>query len=251
MSKSSHNSSFNIKKLTRKQTVFTTAAILIGIVFIFAVLLVTTRRLVPKADVPTLTTNADIIIPSGQLKYKVGDQDGVATSNSLNITILPSFVQGTFLVQGLPASVGGVANLEGTLTVFKAGTSDEVAKTTVSSNEAAGVTGRKFVIDSNDFADKVVNATGPFDVRFKLKYYLASKETNVTDIFNTVQFSQSMRAGDANDDNKVNGADLAIINAHLESSTTAGPAHGDVNYDGKVNGADLAIINSNLEKTGE
>lgn len=251
MSKSSHQSTHQIKKLTRKQTMFTAGVILIGIAFLLAIILVVTRRQTPSADVPTVTTNTDITIPSGQLKYKVGDQDGVASSNSLNITILPSFVQGTFLVQGLPGNVSAVSNLQGTLVVYKAGTNEEIANTTVSSNEPSGVTGRKFTVDSNEFADKIVNATGPFDVRFKLKYYLASKEKNVSDIFSSVQFSESMRAGDANDDNKVNGSDLAIINARIGKQTNEGPANGDVNYDGKVNGADLAIINSNIGKAGE
>jgi len=54
--------------------------------------------------------------------------------------------------------------------------------------------------------------------------------------------------GDINNDNKVNAADLSVLNANFGKKVEPGTS-GDINNDGSVNNADLSILLSNWGKT--
>lgn len=56
-------------------------------------------------------------------------------------------------------------------------------------------------------------------------------------------------AGDANNDGKVTGADLSILDANF--GKTGGVNEGDFNGDGRITGADLSILDENFGKGTE
>jgi len=57
----------------------------------------------------------------------------------------------------------------------------------------------------------------------------------------TVMPTSSMKPGDANNDNRVNGADYIIWLSHYSTTAVNGNSTGDFNADGKVNGLDYIV----------
>jgi len=54
-----------------------------------------------------------------------------------------------------------------------------------------------------------------------------------------------LRAGDANDSDKIDGGDASIVGTQYGTGTIAD--QGDLNFDGKVNIQDLALVGGNFD----
>ena len=73
------------------------------------------------------------------------------------------------------------------------------------------------------------------------RYYISPLDLAVLEDVG-VPVNTLLLLGDTNDDGKIDGADLAALNANMGQSVTDGYAGGDFNGDGVVNGDDFALV---------
>jgi hypothetical protein len=80
---------------------------------------------------------------------------------------------------------------------------------------------------------------------FGQRYYISPLDLAVLEDVG-VPVNTLLLLGDTNDDGKIDGADLAVLNADMGLSVTNGYAGGDFNGDGVVNGDDFALFQLGL-----
>lgn len=97
-------------------------------------------------------------------------------------------------------------------------------------------------------------APGTYDIAVKPTYFLQVMEMGVTLAAgsNTISFGMCM-AGDANDDNLVNGQDFSVLSGafNTQSSDPAFAPGADCNGDGLITGPDFSILSNNFNTAGE
>lgn len=240
MTKHTHSTK-NLKPLKRKQAVFITSAILIGILFLVSIILVLTKQFRPSADEPNTAQSPAIKIQNGVLKYRTGDRDVQVGINPVQLEISLTLVQGVAKVKGLAGNPQCNPVIEGTLKVANKSTGQEIASTALVSQKDSEANVRKFALSNPSFTDKLLEAQGPFHVTLQLTNYLPLV-ADVNDIFETVTFAKEANAGNYDNNLVIDEADFAKWAPNFGKTVGQNPTLSVYDVDGncQVDEADFA-----------
>lgn len=206
--------------LQRQKTVFVTTSVLIGVLLVVSVILVLSDKFRPAADVSPPTPRPEYKLDGGALHYQTDQRvPGQAAINSLVLNALSQDIVALFSLQGLNGRLDRLAELEGRVTVTKpngALVGQAVWRST--ENQANQ---RKVKFNDPGLKQAIRNTTSPFNFYVKPKYYLTVAATNIADPYLPISLEEA-KAGDFNDNNRVDLADATIFAANF-NTTGAGP----------------------------
>ncbi len=242
------------KSKSHKQVAFTSSVILIGILFIVAIVSILVKK-GPSADVVTSPvgrlarlTN----ISNGQLGFTLNGSPKTKPSNSVNVRIksLPKIVHAR---QGINNANQATGLAAATITVKTTGGADIVASP-LAATATAGINATQIqsVFDSDDYRNKVNQTTADLKIKLKVPNYL-SRTVTVSDpksvvIATPLLAGNFVDTGDSAD--RIDLADAAKCGPNYLLPVTADNKACDVNLDGKIDLADSAIWGPNYLKTG-
>lgn len=244
-----------------QQRIFAISALIIGLVFLTALVVILTSKPKPSASEISRTGQglrlpASETISGGTISYK--NPDGVnetAVANSVVITYQSGTVSAILSIQGLQGHMDKAGVISGTVSVV-----DSVSRaligsvgqwqTTASDGDANS---RTITFTDTAFLKGLADITKPVDLIVKPDNCLAVAIRSIipADLFGTPQKLPLARQGDFNGDNKIDGADVTLFGAQYGKPVTDTNRQFDGNRDGSINGGDSSIFfNSNYNAVG-
>ena len=168
--------------------------------------------------------------------------------------LVQEFTNGTVSADGKSASMtvrdrGGWVKLSTLL----GGSEETTVSGTVSGGSGASITIGGESVQVNEDGSFVLPAEGEFDVVITKGGCLTYTIKGVSTANGSVELPEVvMVAGDVNEDDKINIADMGVFRQEFGKTGSAiGNAYTDVNNDGKVNIADMGVFRQNFGKTAE
>lgn len=235
------------RHLKRKKTTFFSAAVVIAVVFVIAVIAVLTGQFKgPSADQGPSSRQS--FPTQARLDYTEGLARKSVNSNTVNLIAAP-YPSALLSLQALEGKLNSVGEISGTVTLRGAVSANNVpwASTTNIDNSH-----RKITLDNPGLLETIDAAVTPphgdVQVIVKPQYYLAVS-ASTTNIDAPLSLPTAP-AGDLTNDNVVDLGDFAKLVAYLDKSVTDANQFADTNRDGAIDLGDFAVLVSNLDKEG-
>ncbi len=247
----------------RRKAVYITSLLLLALLFVVVIVGIFSKKLRPFASENNPTPPSQVTVSGGQISYKTqSGLNGKAGINSVTLSPAASTVTLQFSLQAVNDMTkvgtisGHVQAIDPTNT-----TTPLIADTTWSTTTAQNTSDKKARIVSitdTTFFQKlslfVLTHNGSYKLTFKPDNYLSQsvEEPIPSQVAEPIVFPAPFLAGDLNNDNVVNEADVAIWVADFNKPVTDANQYKDFNHDGKIDEADVAIAyTSNFNKTGQ
>lgn len=210
-------------------------------------------------DLTFSTISGKYTINNSTIKY-IDQKASPAAGNSISFDVVPNGMPGSVLLLGGdfgtdgPKVLGAVAGDPGPI----GGGGATVSGTIKCQESTKGTTTTVSIVDGNgtERGSATVNADGTFSIAsvptgngYQIRVSKPSyctytkKNVDVTGDTNVGEISIELYAGDLNDTDEINGADLALLLADFNKPTAelSTPAS-DINQSGETNGSDLGLL---------
>ena len=182
----------------------------------------------------TITFPVGFVGGTADISVSLYDRDTVGAPSPLATLNVPAVVvyanvasvTGTVSMQGRTTRAGVLFTLAGSFDTYTATSINTLSNNVSFTNLASGV--YAITVEQARYLDITITHGAKID--------LATLQAIV---------NLELRAGDANDDNYINGGDASIVGGQYGTGTIAD--QGDINFDNKVNIQDLALVGGNFD----
>ncbi len=238
------------KSKSHKQIAFTSSVILIGILFIIAVVSILVKK-GPSADVVTS--------PVGRLAKRVTISNGQVSFNSKtkptnNVDVRIKSIPGaTFALEGFEKA-NQVTKLPTASITVKTTAGAKILDTPLAATATAGLnaTQIKSSFDSDEYRNKVNQTNADLKITIAVPGYLKQTVTRSdpkSALFTTPLLAGNFtNAGDSN--NVIDEADASVCGPNFKVPVSDTNKICDMNYDGVIDEADSSIWGPNFMKRG-
>lgn len=268
-----HNSPHNYQPvvINRREAAFVSSTVLIGIIFLVALIGVITGKFKPSADqVASGTLSGGSLVTTSQLTAALTLSDGfpvcvttqtvscqlpaaldlsgrtVITAQPFNQAILNDITI-QIPLQGLEGRIANTPDIAGAVAVQYSG------KSTTDSWKSTGNAGdsSKQASLSAKISRAFTSNPAPYTLVVKPNYYLATSITNITSPQLVAAMPVALAGDiDGSNDNVINLADWSQFSTNYGHVVTSANGMMDFNGDGQIDLLDFSIFSGNYGKTG-